>query len=223
MKHLVWIFLILLFSCSNDTSTTEEYIVISDNTILEDTIVVNEPDSILKKGSYTDERLSHNEQEEFLAFYQKFTQAIIETNLDAVNECINPDGLYFIETNGAMPLVQKVFDVKAFSKKTPVTTFFNLGFIDIKNQPIFDTLPKVICAGEIYDKYGCFSKVENTLKESGLWNYSDLNEKEIQAIELAANSINLTVRNTQNFTFYFSKTTQGWKLTFLDIRTPCEA
>lgn len=222
MKHLVWIFSILLFACSNETNSTQEKILIG-NSISKNTIDIELKDTTSHIYFTQKEQLTDNESDEFLSFYGKLTEAIAQKNLDAVNEHINPDGLYFIETNGAMPLIQKIFDVKAYSKKSIRTTFFNLGFTDIKDQPIFDTLPKVICAGEIYDKYGCYAETVNPLKESGVWNYSDLNEKEIQAIEYAVKAINITVRNTQNFTFYFSKTSNGYKLTLIDIRTPCEA
>ncbi|MDF1673492.1 MAG: hypothetical protein P1U41_08300 [Vicingaceae bacterium] len=222
MKHLVWIFSILLFACSEEINSTQEKILI-DNSIIKDTIDIEQKNIVSIADSTPKQGLKNSEDNEFLSFYQSFTNAIDQTDLDATNQCIDPNGLYIIETNGAMPLIQKVFEIKAYSTKSIRTTFFNLGFQDIKDQPIFEALPKVICGGEIYDKYGCYAAKTNPLKESGAWNYSDLNEKEIQAIEYAVQNINITVRNTQNFTYYFSKTEQGWRLTFIDIRTPCQA
>ncbi len=220
MKHLVWIFLITLFSCSEEDDK-EKIITSNDSKIITDTTINKTSPSPVERIPQED-NLAKNEQDDFLVFYQKFTASIIETNLDAVNKCIHPDGIYFIESNGALPKIQKVYDVKTFKTSKP-TTFFNLEFNDIEAQPLFEFLPKLVCDEEVYDKQGCYAEVINHLKESGIWNYSGLNEKEIQAIQAAANNINLTVRNTQNFTYYFSKTEHGWKLTFMDIRTPCEA
>ena len=218
MKKLIYILTFSLVACSGEPTLVEEQLKHEDSETHKDSVEVM--DTIKQEVAATEKRMHLDE--DFMAFYQKFTQAIIDKDLDKTNECIHPDGLYFIETDGAMPHLQKVYDVKAFKTNKP-TTFFNLSYIEIEKQPVFETLPKAICAGEVYDKYGCFAEEVNTLKESGIWNYSGFNEKEIQAVQAAAENINLTVRNTQNFTYYFSKTEQGWKLIFMDIRTPCSA
>jgi len=218
MKRITWIFFIIIFACSGEIEPIQEHEKIID------TIEVNELDTISKGASGSEKRLLKNsDREGFLSFYNKFTQSIIQTDLDAVNKYIHPDGLYFIETDGAMPLIKKVFDAKAFSKTSKPTTFFNLGFDGIEKQLVFDVLPKVICDTTIYDKQGCFAQEINPLLESRIWNYASLNEKQIQAIEFLAETVNITVVNTSNFTFYFSKIESKWYLTFLDIRVPCSA
>jgi hypothetical protein len=223
MKHFVWILSITLFACSSEVNLKQEQIELKETILEKDTIEVNELDSIPEEVSKTEKRLENSKQLEFLSFYKKFTQAILQSDLDAINKCIHSDGLYFIESNGAMPLIQKVFDVKAYSKTSKPTTFFNLGFDDIEKQPLLDILPKVICDEDVFDKNGCFLQEVNPLLKSQIWNYAGLNEKEIQAIDILAKTIKMTVVNTSNYTYYFSEIGGEWYFTFLDLRIPCTA
>jgi hypothetical protein len=223
MKHFVWVLSIALFACSSEVDLKQEQIELKENFVEKDTIELDELYSIDKEASEIEKRLGNSKQVEFLSFYKKFTQAILQSDLDAINKCIHSDGLYFIESNGAMPLIQKVFDVKAYSKTSKPTTFFNLGFDDIEKQPVLDVLPKVICDEDVFDKNGCFFQEVNPLLSSQIWNYAGLNEKDIQVIEFLAKTIKLTVVNTSNFTYYFSKIEGKMYLTFIDIRVPCTA
>ena len=210
MKNFIYFFIIFLFACSGEISSSKKQ--------LTDSVKIE----AIKDELPANTERTVDEKEDFLSFYKEFTDAIIEGDLDKTNECINPDGVYFIESTGALPHFQKVFDVKTFKTSKP-QTFFNLPFLEIEQQPIFEVLPNVICSVEIYDKLGCFAEEVNHLKESSIWNYSNLSEEEKKVILFAIKTINITVINTQNFTFYFSNTEEGWRLTFMDIRTPCAA
>ena len=222
MKHFTRIFFIVIFACSGEVDSMQEQVELDE--IIIDAIEINQLDTISNKVSSREKRLTtSSDREDFLSFYKKFIQSIIQTDLDAVNEYVHSDGLYFIETNGALPSIQKVVDVKAFSKISKPTTFFNLNFKEIEKQLVFASLPKIVCDEYLYDKQGCFVQEINPLLSSQIWNYASLNEKQIQAIEFLAETVNMTVINTSNFTYYFSKIEGKWYLTFLDLRVPCSA
>ena len=127
-----------------------------------------------------------------------------------------------IESSGAMPSIRKFYDIRKFNTSNEKKSINELLYHEME-EPFFESLPKVICDVEVYDKQGCFAQEVNPLLESQIWNYAGLNEKEIQAIEFLAETVNITVINTSNFTFYFSKIEGEWYLTFLDLRVPCTA
>lgn len=164
------------------------------------------------------------QDEKFLQFYEKTVAAINTKDTLAFNQLIYANyGLYIIENPGAMPEVTKLYDIKKYKSKITEQHFFNLPFNAITMLPIEDTLPKVICAAKIYNKEGCFYAKLNPLNESQLWNYAQLNEKEIQAINAVSTYVQITVINTKNYTFYFSFIDDKWWLSFIDLRIPCQA
>ncbi|OFY90874.1 MAG: hypothetical protein A3K10_17425 [Bacteroidetes bacterium RIFCSPLOWO2_12_FULL_31_6] len=225
MKQLIFfVIIVFLFACSTaeieqeqNTSLTE-----SENTELDSTSIKNSEDSQVNSPN-SNQRIAASNKE-FLTFYEKFSTAISKKNATNFNECMDSNfGLYVIESPGALPIISKVYDISKFKSKNNNNNFFELAFNNISSTPIFDELPKVVCEETIYDKNGCFASSINALQESQLLNYSDLNEKEIQAITKLASLVNLTVINTNNYTFYFSFIENKWSISFIDLRIPCQA
>jgi hypothetical protein len=164
-----------------------------------------------------------SEDTEFLAFYQSFVSAVESKNATNVNAFIDDVfGVYFIESNGAMPNFKRVNDVAKF-KSVRDELFFSLNFKDLKQTPVFEELPKIICDATPYDKQGCFAQKINPFANDEFWYYTDLNEKEKQAISVFAEKIDFTVVNTSTGKFYFTKNGEAWKIGFIDLRVPCEA
>ena len=164
-----------------------------------------------------------DEQKIFLTFYQSFTTAIESKKAVNVNAFIDETfGVYFIESNGAMPSFNRQYDVAKF-KSVRGEIFFALNFTELTQQPIFEELPKIICDATPYDKQGCFVKKINPFVNDEFWYYTDLNEKEKQAISVFAEKIDFTVVNTSTGKFYFTKNGNSWKIGFIDLRMPCEA
>ncbi len=164
-----------------------------------------------------------SEDAEFLAFYRSFVAAVESKNAANVNAFIDEVfGVYFIESNGAMPNFKRVNDVAKF-KSVRDELFFSLNFKDLNQTPVCEELPKIICDATPYDKEGCFAQKINPFANDEFWYYTDLNEKEKQAISVFAEKIDFTVVNTSTGKFYFTKNGEAWKIGFIDLRVPCEA
>lgn len=210
MKSLIYLLGFTLVACSSVTTNNDEVLIddnIDDDTLIEEAI--NEQPI---------------EENNFNAFYKKFTSTIITKNTVTFNTFIHKDyGLHFIEAPGAMPMFTKIYAIEKFKDVNTNKAFFELSFTEINKIPVNDSLPKIICGGAIFNKYGCFAQHINPLNESQIWNYADLNDKQKQEIEVIAQTITYTVVNTANYTFYFSLIANNWYVTFIDIRTPCSA
>jgi hypothetical protein len=164
-----------------------------------------------------------SEDAEFLAFYQSFVAAVESKNAANVNAFVDDVfGVYFIESNGAMPNFKRVNDVAKF-KSVRDELFFSLNFKDLNQTPVFEELPKIICDATPYNKQGCFAQKTNPFANDEFWFVTDLNEKEKQAISVFAEKIDFTVANTSTGKFYFTKNGNAWKIGFVDLRIPCEA
>lgn len=200
---------LLLFSCN----TTE----------------VNQPNDEQLLGEITQQATIEKPQQlssedaAFLTFYQSFTTAVESKNAAKVNAFVDEVfGVYFIESNGAMPNFKRVNDVAKF-KSVREELFFSLNFKDLQQTLVFEELPKIICDATPYDKQGCFAKKINPFANDEFWYVTDLNEKEKQAISVFAEKIDFTVVNTSTGKFYFTKNGDSWKIGFIDLRIPCEA
>lgn len=209
IKLLLSSFVLLMFTC-NDTDENQP----TDEQLAAETtaqVVVEET----KKLS--------SEDAEFLAFYQSFMSAIESKNAANVNAFIDEVfGVYFIESNGVMPNFKRVNDVAKF-KSVRDELFFKLNFKNLNQTPVFEELPKIICDATPYDKQGCFAQKINPFANDEFWYYTDLNEKEKQAISVFAEKIDFTIVNTSIGKFYFTKNGNSWKIGFIDLRLPCEA
>jgi len=160
----------------------------------------------------------------FLQFYQQLVAAIETKNAAAFNQLFYKDyGLYIIESSGAMPQVSKVYTIEQYKTTGTAQGFFDLQFDSLSLMPAEEQLPKVVCEKNNYDKQGCFQENINPLKDSEIWNYANLNEKEVQAIQFRSETIKITVVNTYNYTFYFSQINGSWQLSFIDLRILCTA
>ncbi|PIQ15446.1 MAG: hypothetical protein COW67_08330 [Flavobacteriales bacterium CG18_big_fil_WC_8_21_14_2_50_32_9] len=160
----------------------------------------------------------------FLQFYQQLVAAIETKNAAAFNQLFYKDyGLYIIESSGAMPQVSKVYTIEQYKTTGTAQGFFDLQFDSLSLMPAEEQLPKVVCEKNNHDKQGCFQENINPLKDSEIWNYANLNEKEVQAIQFRSETIKITVVNTYNYTFYFSQINGSWQLSFIDLRIPCTA
>ncbi len=206
-------FLILFDACSEITQ--------SDNNAQEqqqDT-VVNVVDTLI-----TDGVKKQADTTSFLQFYKQLVTAIETKNEAAFNQFFYKDyGLYIIESSGAMPQVSKVYEIENYQTSGTKLDFFDLPFDSLSLMPLKEKLPKVVCEKNSYDKQGCFQENINPLKDSQIWHYANLNEKEVQAIQFISETIKITVVNTYNYTFYFSQINGSWQLSFIDLRIPCTA
>lgn len=209
IKLLITGSVLLLFTCNN----TDENQPVEEN---------NSTETTQRVASEESKKLS-NEETTFLTFYRSFTTAVESKNAAKVNAFVDETfGVYFIESNGAMPNFTRQYDVAKF-KSVRDEQFFSLNFKDLAQTPVFEELPKIICDATPYDKQGCFTQKINPFANDEFWYYADLNEKEKQAISVFAEKIDFTVVNTSTGKFYFTKNGDSWKIGFIDLRVPCEA
>lgn len=118
-------------------------------------------------------------------------------------------GVYVITQPGALPKVEHVYQLDLQQFSTAIS---------------LEQLPQFSCDHQAYDKEGCFGEAVNPLHESQLWNYTNMNEKEKQAVIAQAETIKYTIVDTQHkTTYYFSEIEGEWYLTFVDFRVPCTA
>ena len=221
MKYWLIAFGIYLFGCTSDVPESEAEFIESEAIELnedraKDSVSITEDKSLNKQ-------INNTKNDLFLDCYNGIVLGIGMHNDSLFNSLIhNNYGLYTIESSGAMPMIRKFYDIRKFKTFNENKDINELLYHEM-SDPIFESLPKVICDVEVYDKEGCFAQETNPLLESQIWNYAGLNEKEIQATETLAKTIRMTVVNTSNFTFYFSKIEGKWYLTFIDFRVPCTA
>jgi hypothetical protein len=221
MRFLVGCIVIFFLGCSPDSEVpnSESGFIYSVDVgpteeLSEDSIITAEDNSQTK-------RINNNSG--FLDSYHEIVLGVGMHNDSLFNSIIHKNyGLYIIESSGAMPMIRKFYNIGKFNTHNEKKPINELLYHEME-EPIFESLPKVICDENVYDKEGCFAQEINPLLDSQIWNYASLNEKEIQAIEFLAETVKITVVNTSNFTFYFSKIEGKWYLTFLDIRVPCSA
>ena len=224
MRYLIGFIVCCFLGCSSDPdpealsseSFTNQIEIESTGKLTDNYIDTTENDLQI-------ERISDTINRDFLECYNGIVLGVGTHNDSLFNSFIhNSYGLYIIESSGALPMIRKFYDIRKFSDNIEKKSINELLYHEM-SEPIFEFLPKVICDTEIYDKEGCFAQEINPLIKSQIWNYANLNENEIQATETLAKSIKMTVLNTSNYTFYFSKIESKWYLTFLDMRAPCTA
>lgn len=208
--NLVFTFFVFaLISCSETTQTDNK----------QQNIIANTTDTLI-----TDIAKKQTDTTDFLQFYQQVISAIETKNSMAFNQLFYKNyGLYIIENSGAMPQVSKVYAIEQYKTTLTAQGFFELQFDSLSLMPTEEQLPKIVCEKNSYNKQGCFQENINPLKDSEIWNYANLNEKEAQAIQFISKNIEITVINTYNYAFYFSQINGSWQLSFIDIRIPCTA
>lgn len=176
-------------------------------------------DTLPKKDTSLAEEVHPNQ--DFIEFYESFITGLSNKEITSFIHPIH--GVYVIHSNGAMPQIDKMHTNDQFMKLFNAKLKFKDHIDSLKLAPKFESLPEVICDDNTYNKTGCFAAESNLLSGSGIWNYSDINEKEKQSIQFATETVKITLINTFLFTLYFSKTEEEFKVTFIDIRTPCAA
>jgi len=234
MRNLILITsFFIIFSCSQNSVNKE-----NTNTIDTTTTNVKTPETIIdttqistaKTSNTKDSNLVSTQNGEriassnngFISFYQKMIVAINNKDVKSFNQLFDADfGLYIIYSKGAMPKISKIYHIEDFKELS--SSFMNMKFDKIKETPQKENLPRVVCDKEIYDKKGCFYQETNPLEKSQIWNYANLNDKEIQPIQILSDKIKITVINTFNYTFYFTFSENQWHLAFIDLRQPCNA
>ena len=212
IQNLIILFSVGFFACT-DNQTNE-----STQQQQLDSITVKVDSTVLENAKLMPDTNT------FLQFYRQLVTAIETKNPAAFNQLIYDDyGLYIIESSGAMPEVSKVYNIENYKSSATKQGFFDLTFDSLSLMPIKEKLPKVVCEKNSYDKQGCFQENINPLKDSEIWHYANLNEKEVQAIHFISENVIITVVNTYNYTFYFSQINGSWQLSFIDLRIPCTA
>jgi hypothetical protein len=162
---------------------------------------------------------------DFSDVYRDFFYSIIEKRADAFNKYIHPSqGLYVIESQGALPTITNTNDISRFRTVNDQKSFFDFDLNKVGYEMIKDSLPKVDCdkAPTFYSKEGSFTQETNLLAESKIWE-TNSNENENDKIKTAAESVKMTVINTANYRYYFSQIDGKWYITFIDMRRPCAA
>lgn len=213
MKKLIYILSVVVVGCSSSI-VNDELEVLSNEKKSVETSEITE----VKRTEVVKDKIDFN------TFYKNFTTAIITKDTAVFNALIHRDyGVYFIESSGAMPMFSKTYFIEKFIANNTKKPFFELDFSKIKEMPVNESLPELICDNNIYDKQGCFAQEINLLNKSQIWSFTELNDKQKQEIEVIANTIKYSVINTSNYTFYFSFIYGNWYVTFIDLRTPCSA
>lgn len=201
MKQIiVTIGVLTLIGCNSPKKKNTEQTNLSQDETLVD---------VLKTTQKTGNEVVLTSQDSFLVVFSSISKAQKTANLTSL---INENyGVYIISSNGAMPKIEKSYELKAtVLEKT------------IAGEAILAELPKVVCEDFIYNKQGCFAQEVNPLLDSQIWNYTDLNEKEKQALVSIAETIKYTVIDTDSYIYYFSIVENKWVLTFVDVRIPCQ-
>lgn len=216
MKRIALLFLTALAcSCGNgakssDDSTKTSAPATSMKDALSDALADLPPETDLKQFKWA---------------YSLFVQACTtKDSLALLDKFISPaDGIYVIESNGAMPQVKHVTTLKDY-KTLQGKDLLPINRDDMICDPKDEELPKVNCdSKDFYSKSGCFTQENNTFKDEKIWQYSHLSPEDEKKIEQLAATITRTVVNTKNYRYYFSLINGSWRLTFIDLRKPCNA
>jgi hypothetical protein len=170
--------------------------------------------------SNEDERADSNAL--FIEAYNQLVIAFEEKSSEGFDKYVNGK-FYLINSSGATPEIKAISSATNLFENSELINLNSKKYLQLSQEPIFDSLPRVICGGEIYNKYGCFAQKINPVLTSQIWKYTDLSEEEKTAFKKTAKGIEITVINTSNFTYYFSNDSGNWFLVILDIRTPCSA
>lgn len=163
--------------------------------------------------------------EDFKETYKDFFYSIIDGRAETFNKYIHPDlGLYIIDSKGALPMVVNVKDISKFVRSDS-KSFFEFDRAKVGYELIEEELPKVNCdqGPDFYSKQGAFTQAVNTLSKDAPWQNTDLSSEEKQRLASAAETVMITVINTSNYRYYFSKMGDKWYVTFIDVRRPCNA
>lgn len=163
--------------------------------------------------------------DDFKETYKEFFYSIIDGKPEKFNEFIHPDlGLFIIDSKGALPAVSNVKDISKYVRADN-KSFFEFDRSKVGYELIEEELPKVDCdnSPDFYTKQGAFTQAVNPLLNNKPWQESKLEKEELEKVNAAAETVMITVINTSNYRYYFSKMAGKWYVTFIDLRKPCNA
>jgi hypothetical protein len=161
----------------------------------------------------------------FKETYKEFFYSIIDGKPETFNKFIHPDlGLYVIDAGGAIPSVTNVKDISTYVRPDN-KSFFEFDRSKVGYELINEDLPVVNCDNgpDFYSKQGAFTQGVNNLKNEKPWSSTKMDSEEAEKIKTAAETVMITVINTSNYRYYFSKMGDNWYITFIDVRKPCNA
>lgn len=145
---------------------------------------------------------------------EDFISVCSSINSANINQFIHAGhGLWIIESPGAMPAMRNVKNIEGkFS-------------IDFSNMIADNNVPSVDCdAKNFWTREGCFAQEADLFADTQIWEHSNLSKEDTDKVLKAAQAIKWTVINTRlNARYYFSLIDGKWYLSFVDLRTPCEA
>lgn len=203
--------LLFIAACNNPTTPVSQKDSVSERDSVKRMMQENLPPS--------------SDIKQFNWFYSAFAQAATTGDDSLFNVVIHPShGLWIIHSEGAMPnftRVMKIADYKNAIGKGLLPFDRNA----MMNVPKEESLPKVDCNSKsFYDKTGCFTQMQNSFAQEKIWLNAGLGADKDKEISELASTIMRTVVNTENhYKFYFSYINGSWYLTFIDVRTPCDA
>ncbi|HET6989872.1 MAG TPA: hypothetical protein VFJ43_01055 [Bacteroidia bacterium] len=162
---------------------------------------------------------------QFNWFYSAFAQAATSGNDSLFNVVIHPKhGLWIIHSEGAVPNFTKVMRIRDY-KNMQGKGLLPFDRDAMMTAPKEEALPVIDCNSKnFYNKTGCFTQMQNSFAQEKIWLNAGLDADRDKEIAQLASTIMRTVINTENhYKFYFSLIDGTWYLTFIDIRTPCDA
>lgn len=212
MNNKILFFIILLFSACSDSQ---------NNVGSADTL--SEKDSL--KRAMQEDLPPSSDIKQFNWFYSAFAQAAVTGNDTLFNVVIHPKhGLWIIHSEGAMPNFTKVMKIRDY-KNVQGKSLLPFERDAMMSVPKEEPLPLIDCDSKnFYNKTGCFTQLQNSFAVDKIWLNAGLDADKDKEINQLASTIMRTVINTHNYyKFYFSLIEGTWYLTFIDVRTPCDA
>lgn len=201
-------------------TTQTEHLTVENETQPE--VDVKQDESSVNEVSVTETDLSNQrmaeENNKYFPAFLEIHKALESGDFQIIDKYIDVNtGLYVIYSNGAMPKAAHIYKIEQF-KAISSYTFKELAY-DFKEED----LPKVVCENNPYNKQGIFGNPVNFYAENPVWEYTDLNEKEKQAAQFAAQQITYTIINTEGYVYCFGEINGNVRLLFIDLRIPCSA
>jgi hypothetical protein len=163
---------------------------------------------------------------EFTDVYKDFFTTVKDADELNFNRFIHPQhGLVIIESPGALPKASIVTDIAHFRKEYNNKPFFDFDRNTVGTEMIERELPILDCEDfpRFWSKTGTFTDYVNPLERGDFWKFLDVAEEEKEKIANLVSTIEVTVVNTANYNYHFSKVNGRWYITFIDMRVPCSA
>ncbi|MBA3901155.1 MAG: hypothetical protein H0X62_13280 [Bacteroidetes bacterium] len=161
---------------------------------------------------------------DFNSAYEQFFKAVARADYKVFNQYIHPEkGLFVIESSPNGPVPVNVEDISNFFRRRDSKPFFSFNKKTIILKVQKEPLPILDCEqpSNPWSKEGMFTSEENRLMQEGFKRKMIVRENERKQLEKMIDDIDVTVVNTDNYTWYFSFINMEWFVTFIDIRKHC--